>query len=205
MILHLTPTQMLEQWRLHRGLHPLANGLSVTAASNTPLDTLMMSEIEAWYQRLLTDGPEERNDPVEYSANIHLPSTLAGEGVTFQLPENAVRLLAVRLTGWQCDARIITDPRSPEALRQLDPYTRATLSAPVAVVHPGGFVTLWPSTGDNIPAAQPAGTTCITLTKPPCRGRVVGLAEIVGIVGLVFLFELVELYQPEKLPLTFNL
>ena len=40
---------------------------------------------------------------------------------------------------------------SPEALRQLDPYTRATLSAPVAVVHPGGFVTLWPSTGDNIP------------------------------------------------------
>lgn len=151
MILHLTPTQMLEQWRLHRGLHPLANGLSVTAASDTPLDTLMMSEIEAWYQRLLTDGPEEWNDPVEYSANIHLPSTLAGEGVTFQLPENAVRLLAVRLTGWQCDARIITDPRSPEALRQLDPYTRATLSAPVAVVHPGGFVTLWPSTGDNIP------------------------------------------------------
>lgn len=91
---------MLERWRLHRGLHPLANGLSVTAASDTPLDTLMMSEIEAWYQRLLTDGPEEWNDPVEYSANIHLPSTLA---------------------------------------------------APVAVVHPGGFVTLWPSTGDNIP------------------------------------------------------
>lgn len=151
MILHLTPTQMLERWRLHRGLLPLANGLSVTAASGTPLDTLLMSEIEAWYQQLLAEGPEEWNDPVDYSANIHLPSTPAGEGVTFQLPGDAVRLLAVRLMGWHHDARILTGPASPEAMRQPDPYTRATISSPLAVVNPGGFVTLWPSTGDNIP------------------------------------------------------
>ena len=150
MILHLTPEQMLERWRLHRGLLPVTDNDSVTSAADTTLDTLLRAEIEEWYRRLLAEGPIDLNAPVEYADNVRLPATVAGEGVTLALPDEAVRLTAVRLLGWECDARIIADPRSHEARMQLDPYTRATPSDPVAVLRPGGFVTLYPSTGDNI-------------------------------------------------------
>ncbi len=147
-MLRLTPEEMLARWRSAHGLLSTVTGL--TEEMSPELDDLHMAAIEAWYARLLSEGPEELNDPIDYSGLMTMPRGERGT-VTFGLPSEAVRLLRVRLRGWLCDARIIPDPDGRVALRQADPYTRATTDAPVALLRPGGFVTLAPAVDDNVP------------------------------------------------------
>ncbi|MCM1163113.1 MAG: hypothetical protein NC339_02520 [Muribaculaceae bacterium] len=146
MMLTLTRAEMLERWRLHHGLLPLSDSATVTATVPTVADSFHYAAIEEWYTRLLLTAPAHQIDPVDYGRRITLPAGADG-GVTFTLPREALRLLSVRLMGWWCDARIISDPAevNREARLQLDLYTRATESDPVALVRPGGFVTLYPA------------------------------------------------------------
>lgn len=148
-MLTLSQPEMLARWRTHRGYISTVEGYSLGLSPE--LDTLHLAQIEAWYSRLLAEGPESLFDPVDYASNTILSSAAGGQGVTFSLPKGAVRLLRVRLRGWLCDARIISDPECQEARWQADSFTRASADAPVAVIHPGGFVSLYPAMPENIP------------------------------------------------------
>ena len=64
------------------------------------------------------------------------------------LPDSTVRLVSLRLCGWNADAEIVTDTQLPLAARQLCPFTRAGIDAPVAVWSPGSRTAmLYPATG----------------------------------------------------------
>lgn len=144
MLLHLTPEQMLERWRIHRGLHPIVGSPGVTAALPDSLDLLMQTEIEAWYDGILASAPASKLSVTDITDFVSLVPTDPSGGLLLSLPEGYTRLVSVRLEGWECDARIIADPGSAEARMQRCRLTRATPSAPVAVTHPGGIVTLYP-------------------------------------------------------------
>lgn len=144
MILHLTSEQMLERWRVHRGLYPLAGPEMVSASLPDTLDAVLQAEIEAWYDGILATAPASKLAPAEIAGSITLEATEPSGGHIFSLPEGVVRLVSVRLDGWDCDARIIADPCSAEARMQRHRFTRAGASAPVAVLHPGGVVSLYP-------------------------------------------------------------
>lgn len=115
-------------------------------AAQPEADDYLYAEIEEWYTRLLLTAPPDMIDPVDYAGRVTLPPDVDG-GVTISLPAEAVRLLSVRLMGWWCDARIVTDPGEVSSLLalQVDPYTRATPMRPLALARPGGFVTLYPA------------------------------------------------------------
>lgn len=147
-MLSLTSEEMLARWRSAHGLLSTVAGLAEEFSPE--LNDLHTAAIEEWYARLLAEGPEELNDPIDYSGTVTMPPAARGT-VTFGLPPEAVRLLRVRLRGWRCDARIIPDPDGTLTCRQADPYTRASPDAPVALLRPGGFVTLAPAVDDNVP------------------------------------------------------
>ncbi|MCM1521430.1 MAG: hypothetical protein NC039_02115 [Muribaculaceae bacterium] len=145
-MLILTLPQMLDRWKLHHGLLPLADSSAVSLATPDAADTLLTAQIEEWYMRLLLTAPPHLIDPVDYSNRVALPEPVEG-GVTVTLPPEALRLISVRLVGWWCDARIITDPDEGESILSLqhDPYTRATPFTPIAIVRPGGRIMLYPA------------------------------------------------------------
>lgn len=136
---------MLERWRVHRGLYPVVGSQTVSATLADPLDAILQAEIEAWYDGVLASAPASKLAPADIAASVTLESTDPSGGNTFALPEGYTRLVSVRLEGWKCDARIIADPCSAEARMQRHRFTRATPSAPVAVLHPGGTVALYPA------------------------------------------------------------
>lgn len=149
--LHLTRSQMLERWRLFSGFLPLQPGLSLPRTDGgLDLDTLFEAQMTAWYSNLLLSAPERLLAPLELADTFLLPPPVRG-GITFSLPQGAVRLLGVRLMGWAGDAEIMTDSSSPRALRQLHPFTCATPLDPVAICRPDGTVTIYPaSDSENI-------------------------------------------------------
>lgn len=146
MFLHLTYPQMLARWRVIKGLYPVLGSGSVTVTLPEETDALLHVEIEKWYTDLLATADPALLAPTEISDRVTLTPCDDGGGLSFELPDVFTRLVSVRLHGWECAARIIPDPTCPEARRQRDPFTRATAASPVAVLRPGGIVTLYPAT-----------------------------------------------------------
>lgn len=144
MHLRLTPSQMLDRWRLHSAYSaPLSDAVFVR---NDGIDTAAVhrAELNRWYRRLLLEAPEEYLVPIDCKGAVSLP-TAAIEGATvIPLPGDIVRILCVRLASWRRPARIVTSPTHILALRQRHPFTRATPSAPVAIFH-GGELYLYPA------------------------------------------------------------
>lgn len=101
--------------------------------------------MDYWYHRLLLEGEESLLAPEELARSVPLQSPSDG-CVTLSLPQEVVRVLLVRLSGWRCPATIVADPESNLALHQLHPYTRACAASPVAVVYPDGRLSLYPAT-----------------------------------------------------------
>ncbi len=66
------------------------------------------------------------------------------------LPENCRRVLWLRLPGWHHGTVPLAASEADRvALRQLNPYTASTPSAPVAVLAPSGrSVTAWPAAAE---------------------------------------------------------
>lgn len=145
MKLHFTKTVFLDVWRELKGYAPLRNDATVVVSHDgLDLDMALTAEMDDWYARLLREGEERYLAPEDLSAETAVPPPVDG-GVTLQLPEGTVRVLHVKLSGWLAEARVVTDPRCALAMRQLHPFTRATPRLPVAVVHPGGELALYPA------------------------------------------------------------
>ncbi len=137
MKLTLTRSEMLARWRLHRGYDIPHHDASVGRSDGIDLDSILEAEMDEWYRNLLLTAPLGLLAPVEKAGIIAVP----GQGsvrMRLHLGETAVRIAAVRLSGWRCTATVVSDPLSPAAMRQLHPFTRASADAPVAVFDPLG-------------------------------------------------------------------
>lgn len=141
---HLTREEFLELWRTLRGFSPLRNDAAVTRSDGIDIDSVLMAEMDAWYGRLLREADESLLAPVDIASEVLLQPPVDG-CITVSLPPAVVRLLRVKLSGWRCPAAIVTDHECNMALRQLHPYTRACSDSPVAVLYPGGGLSLYPA------------------------------------------------------------
>ncbi len=149
MILTLTRSEMLACWRLHSGYDIPHAGVTVTRTDGIDLDSILASRMDAWYTDLLLTAPLHHLSPVE-KASDSLLSSVSGGGMRIHLGSSALRIASVRLSGWRAAARVLTDPSSPEALRQLHPFTRAGADSPVAVFDPSSrILRLYPCTSSD--------------------------------------------------------
>lgn len=136
MKLRLSPSQMLDLWRLHAAYMPSLN--DAVFIRNDGIDTAAIhrAEMNRWYRRLLLEAPAEFLVPDELSDAVALGTGPDGSTL-ISLPESVVRVLRVRLASWKANARIVTSPTHILAVRQRHPFTRATPSRPVAVFTDG--------------------------------------------------------------------
>lgn len=133
MRLTLTAEEFLALWRLRRGLEPLRNDCRIVRTDGIDLSALERTAMEAWFARQLREAPVSRLAPVDISASVSVREASDGSGV-IELPDNAVRVVAVDMDGWARTARIVTDASDPLLAAQLNPFSRGGSNAPVAVV-----------------------------------------------------------------------
>ncbi len=148
MKINLTRSQMLARWRLHRGYDIPHYDSETSRTDGIDLDEILSAEMDEWYSNLLRTAPLSRLVPVEKAGVVSVPGPGSAE-MRLRLADTTVRIAGVRLSSWRYAATIVDDPASPQALRQLHPYTRATVSAPVAVFDPvGKTLDLYPYDSD---------------------------------------------------------
>lgn len=132
MHLRLTPSQMLDMWRLHVCYSPSVINAVFTRNDGIDTDSIHRAEINAWYRRLLLEAPKEQLVTVDLSTDLTLIASDIGATI-IDMPSDVVRIVEVRLASWRKPARIVTSPTHILVERQNHPYTRATPSQPVAL------------------------------------------------------------------------
>ena len=137
MHLCLTPSQMLDLWRLHSAYSPSLSDAVFVRNDGIDTTAIHRAELNRWYRRLLLEAPEEYLVATDYSTSVELPAGTTDGATVIPLPDDVVRILSVRLGSWRRPARIVTSPTHILAVRQRHPFTRATPSAPVALFHSG--------------------------------------------------------------------
>lgn len=161
MILHLSPAGMLDLWRLHRHYAPPLEGATFVRNDGVDTAALFAADIDCWYRRLVTEGPESYLSTEDFSRLVSPRLSADGAATLITLPAEVVRVTAVRLAGWKAQARIVTSPTHILAVRQLHPFTRATPSHPVAIFH-DGELRLYPAA----PAGElPLRLDCVCLRE----------------------------------------
>ncbi len=133
MIQSFTTEELLSEWSLRKGFEPLRNDCQVTRTDGIDLRRLMVRDMHAWYMDLLHTAPPRLLPVSDLAATVPVSAGADGSA-TIHLPANVVRVVEVRLAGWQRSGAIVTDMTSAEAVAQTNPYSRAGCCAPVVLV-----------------------------------------------------------------------
>ncbi len=129
----LTSDEMLERWRLYRAMEPLRADCVVERTDGLDIDTILRIQMRAWYLDLLDFADPVRLAPVDVAPRSMLLPEADGSAV-ITLPPDCRRLLELKVEGWEIPATL-TVPGTQLALEQMNPYTRGSCHAPVAVVN----------------------------------------------------------------------
>lgn len=145
MLITLTEPEMLSKWKLITRHEPLAGGACViTRTDGYDADALLLDRVRAWYAGVLDSAPANLLPVTDFAADV-MPLPGDEGGVVVRLPRACRRVVEVKLTGWLRCARIVdASSADPAVARQLSPYTRAGVNAPVALASPGRL-TLYPA------------------------------------------------------------
>lgn len=130
----LSTEEMLYQWRLRRALLPMREDCAVTRYDGIDIDPLLRLQMRDWYLNLLDTAPVELLTLTDIAADITTSRDSSGI-TTVKLPERCRRIIEFRLEEWERPATIITNPNSPEAILQSNPYSRGRSCLPVVVKH----------------------------------------------------------------------
>lgn len=132
----LTADSMLELWKTAKGFEPLRTDCTVSRSDGPDLDRILTLQMRAWYVGLLNTAPFS-----------DLPLTDIGPRLTFsercpgsysaRLPDGCLRVASADCDSWERPALIVTDPASPDAAAQSNPFARSGRARPVAVVGDG--------------------------------------------------------------------
>ena len=135
MKVHYNEAQMLDAWRRLRGMTPLRDDLNAVRTDGIDFSSRLKAEMDAWYAEALEEAPPSLLAPEE---GTELPVAVDRGAMRVELPEGTVRVLAVRLSGWNTAVSETVAPGSPAALMQLSEFTRACVDEPVAVFDRAG-------------------------------------------------------------------
>ena len=159
MELILTSDEMMDQWRLRRGVEPLRADSSVTRTYGSDFDALLRAELDNWYARLLDTAPRQLLAPENVASEGSLtPTGTHSHGAQLTLPVHVRRVLTVRLEGWNVPSAPIALADSATMLRrQANPFTAATTACPL-VIDIGSSFMLFPASADSVIASIEAVT-----------------------------------------------
>ncbi len=107
-------------------------------------DALLEQSLRQWYLALLDKGDAAMTVPREVDA-VTANVAPAGGGTHISPPAGCRRITGVLLSGWHHPVEPLDSSHMQRAVaRQLNPYTRATASSPVAVRQSDGSIVAWP-------------------------------------------------------------
>lgn len=133
MIETFSSEDMLEIWRLRRGMTPCRNDCDIYRTDAADVDLLLGEEIDRWYRHLLDTAPVEMLAVGDIAPDV--TARTDGDGVvTIALPDRCRRVIGVRLSGWRRDAELVTDLSSARARMQMSEFVRGGSEFPVAIV-----------------------------------------------------------------------
>ncbi len=156
----LKAAEMLSLWKLLGGYEPLNDGCAIDCTDGLDLDAMLLRRIEGWYANQLLTAPADAL-PVYDIADDVCPERGPDGSVTVQLLEGTVRLISVKMAGWQRPAIILSDRQAPEALAQRNPFSRATASSPVAIHDSLCSLSLYPA-----PPGEPVIESLLAVIHP---------------------------------------
>jgi len=157
-----TEDELLRLWMLRRGLEPLRADAAVTRTDGIDLERLERVAMKTWYLDMLDTAPLEMLETDDITASV-VVKPLTDGSVVMTLPDNCVRVVEVKLAGWERPATLISDTGHPLALRQHNPMTRAGICHPVAVAEGRGCLRLYSLRNGIVPQAE----RVLAVTEPP--------------------------------------
>ena len=149
-----TTAELREYVRLQAGLTPMRSDCVIEYTDGIDVDAMIDSRLRQWYLKLLSEGPRELLTEQDMAASATVGTEdVPAAGCSVRLPAACVRAFALRLSQWRHPASILPAEAMARVVeRQKNPFLRATVDSPVAVMAPCGRAVLaWPA--DNAVAA----------------------------------------------------
>lgn len=137
----MSADEMLGFWKLATMYEPARLDCVIGRTDGIDLDRLLRHRIEGWYVRQLLELPAHEL-PLTEIAHLLTPVRRADGSAEVILPEGTVRVAGVEMDGWHRPATVTSDPASPLAQEQRNPFSRGDKADPVAVVYPDGRMSL---------------------------------------------------------------
>ena len=152
MTLTLTKSEMLALWKRRHFLEPLRADCTVERSDGIDIDTIACVEMRLWYLRQLTEAPAEMLAPKDIAMTAKVRRSAHGTAL-ITLPQEVVRVVAVKLAGWERPARMVhaDDP----AIRTGNVFARPGVAEPLATMLPDGTLELFsPVSEATLPAVD---------------------------------------------------
>lgn len=133
MMIKLSKEEMLKEWKLRKGMIPFSTSiLQITRADSGSIDEMLQSEIDDWYADLLSREAPELLPQRNFASEVAIIDN-GDLSIDIELPDDAVRVVSIRMSGWKRPARIIENSDSALARMQTSRYVSGKTSDPIAV------------------------------------------------------------------------
>lgn len=133
MMIKLSKEEMLKEWKLRKGMIPFSTStMQLTRADSGSIDEMLQCEIDDWYAELLSREAPELLPQRDFSKEVNL-ITNEDLSVDIELPDDAVRVVSIRMSGWKRPARIIENSDSALARMQTSRYVSGKTNDPIAL------------------------------------------------------------------------
>lgn len=132
MKLRLSRADMLAQWKMRRYLEPLRQDCLMSRSDGIDLDAYCVMEMRRWYLDLMATAPMEYLAPSDLTLTATVRRGEGNRGL-ITLPAGTVRIVRVKLSGWQREATVVTDMSSPLARLQRNRFSCGGVERPVAL------------------------------------------------------------------------
>lgn len=158
-IVTMTQEEILARWRTAGGWEPLP--CIAEAAHPEHLDRLLAAHIDAWYYHTLLTAEPFLLPAADFAADSYARLLADGSAVEVTLPAQCMRPVSVKMWGWHRPATVSCDADGSLALMQLNPFSRADCSSPVAIMISPDTLILYPVPDKG------EGTTIDSITGVP--------------------------------------
>ena len=149
-MLSLSSSEMLALWRRALGFETLRTDCSVEAVEGIDIDAAISLRMRQWYLDLLDSADPDLLPVSDIAPQASLSQPQNDGSAIICLPENARRVLSLRLNRWMRYA----SPRTPDSVSDIlalmaSPYGRPGIYSPLAVLLPHALMVA-PAQSDSI-------------------------------------------------------
>lgn len=147
-----TKEEMMALWKRRHFIEPLRADCVISRSDGVDMDARVAEDMRAWYLHLLRNGPVEHLAPADMSLTCSVSRDSAG-ALQIRLPASAVRVTAVKLSGWE--RAVVPTANAGQACRLGNRFACGGVANPVAVLERGGILRLSAAPGRlTLPAIE---------------------------------------------------